>query len=124
MRAPYNTTMDWYYGQASPFGTPGVRYRVGVSCRVVPQTEIVQLLFPLLYSTDWITFDGPPTPNLPNESFVGAKTYSVNWAQGDEIAVPSGAVPNFYVVAVEEVLPATRPSYYRVRVAPLPIPFP
>lgn len=116
-RAPYDTTADLILGPGVPGA--GTVYRT-IDCRFVPQTQIGYEGLPLALSSVWITFD-PPGAHTPDFTFaVGG--WSCDVTRADDVAVPSGAVPEWWVCEMAAVFAPGQPVYVRVSLAPLPRP--
>lgn len=126
MRGSYDSEMDVYYGPSSLAGPPGTLYRFAVPCRLVPQTMITQVDWPLLLELGWVTYDGPPLygPGITG-TLAGVAQYDLR--QADQVALPSGGPVLFVVCRGEHVVPTdlpVRPGYYRHFLVPLPLPLP
>lgn len=126
MRGSFNNTYDVYYGQTSTAGTPGTSYLVDQPCRVVAQTEIEQVEFPMSLSNSWVTYGGPQF-NMPNSVRSHGQVYSVDYGSADVLAIPSGSMPVWTVLRAESLTPIEGFPYLRVlicRTASIPVPIP
>lgn len=122
-KAPYNTTMDLWYGPNSFFGPANTLYAAAIPCRIVPYDNISDIYPPGHFAIAWVTYDGPAANifgsvlgGLPVNREIRIFPY-----RGDVIALPSGGAPNYWLTAVERVVIPGRPTYYRLRVCPYPI---
>lgn len=112
MRAPYDTTCDLVYGPSG--AVPGTVYSTR-SCRLVFDShELIQSL-PFSERVAYITMDGPAA-NSYRFTDHGGGDYDLDFSFADLVAVPSGGVPGYQVLFVEEVVYKSHPVYYRVHV--------
>lgn len=119
MRAVLNNTMDVYYGPSSPYGPPGTRYVTAAPCRVVPQSEITQVDFPLSLSASWLTHDNPPHLNGPKYTSQYLGQWNADISTCDRVAIPTGSAQSHAVVRVEDVAPFGETAYSRCLLIPL-----
>ena len=121
MRAPYNTTFDAFFGPSGDYGPAGVQYVFGEPCRLVLYDQVfpVDGVGPL--EVAWVTNDLYPL-NPPLTAFLAPGLYSFDYYSGDQVSIPSGVPPNFFVTAADLVIPTVGGAYYRFRVVPLPYP--
>jgi len=120
-RAAWNTSFDVWSGHGFPGGPPSVLIGVGGECRVVPQEQILQYVFPYSDSEVWMTY-GPGLLPAPDQSQMLPLWVSTNYYESPRIAIPSGTDPQWIAVREEAVFPYDADSYGRVLLIPLPPP--
>lgn len=113
-RAPFNTTCDVYCGPES--ASPGA-LRGTFDCRLVLQTGIVLTGTGHPVRVSWVTMDAIQ----PRGSW-DIPSFDVTPGKADQIAIPSGTLPAWWVIFSEKVDWKGRPVYYRAHVAALPLP--
>lgn len=117
-RAPYNTTADIWFGPSSILGPPNTRYRIGVPCRVVPQTEIVAGSFPESVTNRWLTYPSPQM-HMFSGTIAQDAAYVFDYSYSDRVSIPSGSAAAWVALRAEAISPAHTGAYQRVLLAPL-----
>lgn len=122
VRAPYDTTFDSYFGPTSVAGPPGSINVVNAPCRYVPIDQVFQATDIGPYLSAGMTTDNLSV-TIPQIVFTGAREFAVDLGQADQIAIPSGSAPQWYVARADEFLLPNGTIYARYWLAPLPYPF-
>lgn len=120
-RAAFNTTCDLWRGTPYPYSPPSVVLRGNVPCRVVPQNEITQDYWPNSDEFAWLTYELPEALFPPQIRPMDLDEYT-NYYGAPLVSIPSGTLPQWYLVRAELVDPAIRPAYARGLLVPLPPP--
>lgn len=118
MRAPYDNTCDLYYGLSGLL--PYTRYASG-PCRFVKERFAVASFEPFSERVAYVTMDFA-VPNVPRVTPAGL-VLSTDYTYADLLAVPSGSMPAYQVILVEDVAYYGESVYVRVHVRPFN-PFP
>lgn len=113
-RAPFDTTCDVWTGPNDP--SPGVLLGTG-ACRFVPVDAIFQSGASSPNVKGWVTMDFL----IPSGMFV-APFLTVDAGAANQIAIPSGTSPIYWIVWVERIDWQGQPIYYRASVVDLPLP--
>lgn len=121
-RGGFNEVMDAYFGQASPYGTPGTISYPDIACRLIPQAEITFQTFPLTTITAWITAQGPLV-NVAAAANPTAGVCSFDYYVNDVLELPKGSGIFYGILFAQQVLNPPQASYWRYLVTPMPFPF-
>lgn len=116
MRRVFNTSCDLYYGPDSPYGS-GLYF--SCPCRLVPQRPIETVGWGAPLLPFWLTLDAvEPTGAWTTRGF------GMNAGLADQVAVPAGDAPRWWIVYVDQVIYGALTPYYRAYLADLPLPTP
>jgi len=122
VRAPYNNTFDSFFGPTNVFGGPGNPNVVNQACRLVPIDNVQLITWYDGFATADITTDTPlVTP--PGDLLVSPGVAQADFYYADQVAIPSGAAPNYFVADAHQILGSDGNVYYRYTLIPLPYPF-
>ncbi len=112
MRGAFNKSYTAFHGPRSVTGPPNVQYAAGVPCRIVVQSMIFQLQFPLNLCSSWLTND--------HLDLVGPKTTSpragdvlTDYLVADQIEVVELPDQRFIVCREELTIPFEGLPYLR-----------
>ena len=116
MRKPFDTTCDVYKGPGTT--TPGLF--VGTfPCRYVREDGIFAIGNGHVPIPAYMTIEGYTPVGFWTVPFLG-----VDASLADQIAIPSGNVPMFWVIYTDVIVWHVQPAYYRAYLAFLPFPGP
>jgi len=117
-RAPPNSLIDLWTG---PLGAPpSTLYAAAVPARQVTSSDFHPETIGGAPVQLYVTLTSP-LPQIAIAAGVGT-TVTFDWRTADQVALVTGGPPTHFVVFVDVWFPSTSDEYYRVWLAPLPLP--
>lgn len=114
MRLPFNTTCDLYYGPSS--ATPGM-LRGTFPCRYVVEDAIFTVGSGVPNIPAYMTIDAV----MPTGAFT-IPELGLDPGLSDQVSIPSGTSPKFWVIYTDQILWKWHTPYYRAYLVRLPLP--
>jgi hypothetical protein len=115
MRASFNTTCDLYGGPGS--ASPGI-YASNVDCRLVLEDGILTVGTGAPALPFYLTIEAEE----PIGAWLTGAAFGVDPALADQVAVPSGSAPQWWVIYTDQVIWLGQTPYFRSYLVGLPLP--